>query len=267
MALGLAGSTCSRQTQCRASCLRPVVPAPLQRPFASAVGLRTCSGAFAPLTQHTSPPPQSRETLTAYCRSPPLRLSPSAGAVSQARLQHDISERQVRPFEQSLQKHHQGTELILHSCSNWSGGSRAPVTSLRCTLCAAVCFPRVRSSIRYECMRRQGWEWRQCPPGPWDVERASVFRTASWVGGRIWQQPSTRCSGSVWVQVHTNAFAGADFTDKPVPNAFWRAFAALIYIIPCIDTFTLGTTVYNIFPQMIVIAIAGCAPPAPQLVE
>lgn len=68
------------------------------------------------------------------------------------------------------------------------------------------------------------------------------------------------------MQVHTNAFAGADFTDKPVPNAFWRAFAALIYIIPCIDTFTLGTTVYNIFPQMIVIAIAGCAPPAQQLV-
>jgi hypothetical protein len=48
-----------------------------------------------------------------------------------------------------------------------------------------------------------------------------------------------------------------NYTDKPIPNAFWRAFSALIYLIPCMDTIQLGITTYGIVPQTLALFQIG----------
>jgi hypothetical protein len=47
----------------------------------------------------------------------------------------------------------------------------------------------------------------------------------------------------------TASTADSNYTDKPIPNAFWRAFSALIYLIPAMDSIQLGVTTYGIVPQ------------------
>jgi hypothetical protein len=41
---------------------------------------------------------------------------------------------------------------------------------------------------------------------------------------------------------------GASYTEKPVPNPFWRMASCIFYMIPAIDTFTLGLFMYSIMP-------------------
>lgn len=57
------------------------------------------------------------------------------------------------------------------------------------------------------------------------------------------------------------SIADNNYTDKPVPNAFWRAFSALIYLIPCMDTVQLGITTYGIVPQTLTLFQIGGACP------
>jgi hypothetical protein len=60
------------------------------------------------------------------------------------------------------------------------------------------------------------------------------------------------------VQVSQPAsISDSNYTDKPVPNAFWRAFSALIYLIPCMDTIQLGITTYGIVPQTLALFQIG----------
>jgi uncharacterized membrane protein len=47
----------------------------------------------------------------------------------------------------------------------------------------------------------------------------------------------------------------ASYTDIAVPNAFWRAFAAFIYLVPLLDSFALGVkSVYGVLPQTQIVA-------------
>ena len=45
------------------------------------------------------------------------------------------------------------------------------------------------------------------------------------------------------VVAHTSTY-----TDKPVPNAAWRAIACLFYVIPMIDSVNLGRFMYSLVP-------------------
>ena len=53
--------------------------------------------------------------------------------------------------------------------------------------------------------------------------------------------------------------AASTYTDKPIPNAFWRLCSAFVYLIPMIDSWMLGVTgSYNVLPfTRILAAIAG----------
>lgn len=69
---------------------------------------------------------------------------------------------------------------------------------------------------------------------------------------------STLCATLCLLQVSQPAsIADNNYTDKPVPNAFWRAFSALIYLIPCMDTIQLGITTYGIVPQTLALFQIG----------
>lgn len=55
----------------------------------------------------------------------------------------------------------------------------------------------------------------------------------------------------------TASISDSNYTDKPIPNAFWRAFSALIYLIPTMDTIQLGVTTYGIVPQTLILFEVG----------
>ena len=65
------------------------------------------------------------------------------------------------------------------------------------------------------------------------------------------------------MQVARRAMAGSDasFTEKPIPNAFWRAFSALIYLVPTLDTFSSGFAVYQTVPELIIFQHIGSTLP------
>jgi hypothetical protein len=55
--------------------------------------------------------------------------------------------------------------------------------------------------------------------------------------------------------------AGGQYTDKPLPNAFWRAFSAFVYVVPAIDTWALGIRVYDVLaPTILLRKIASAFP-------
>lgn len=68
---------------------------------------------------------------------------------------------------------------------------------------------------------------------------------------------------AVQVVAQSDASASGMYTDKPVPNAFWRAFSAFLYVVPILDTWRLGVRNYDVlFPTIAIRNFAG-APPAP----
>jgi hypothetical protein len=71
-------------------------------------------------------------------------------------------------------------------------------------------------------------------------------------------------NASRFMQIVANAdssTAGGQYTDKPIPNAFWRAFSAFVYVVPAMDTWALGIRVYDVLaPTVLLRKIASAFP-------
>mmetsp|Transcript_38166 Transcript_38166/g.90626 ORF Transcript_38166/g.90626 Transcript_38166/m.90626 type:complete len:247 (-) Transcript_38166:207-947(-) len=50
-----------------------------------------------------------------------------------------------------------------------------------------------------------------------------------------------------------DAFSAEDNVNVEPPNVLWRVFAAFMYVIPWIDTLTLGREIFHTFPQTIIL--------------
>ena len=91
--------------------------------------------------------------------------------------------------------------------------------------------------------------------------RESVQVRACTQFGAIARVPAAWAREQSSVRQCVQANSDTKYTDKPIPNAFWRTFSALLYVVPGMDTYTLGMNVYHMFPPSIILSRAVGASP------